>query len=364
YARSTVHTNRGNTLTGDTLFYDRQKGYGEAFGSMVLTDSARQSSLFGDYGYYDEVRDSAFVTGRALAKEYSKGDTLYLHGDTITSYLDLSDSTHVINAFHRVRFYRSDVQGLCDSMSITERDSILYMYRAPVVWSGDRQVFGNVIYAHMADSTVDWARLPQNGMMSEHIAEDCYNQLSGADMTVWFADSTVRRMYVDGNVQLITFPMESDSTYNKFAYLESSYMDAYFAGNTVEMIHFWPETTAKITPLYLAKRGSYFLPKFKWYGDLRPQVPGDVFVVSQEMIDLINSADPIKTDSDNSPTTRRKTDSRRPHPDAPALSEEIQELSEDTELSETPGFSGESEESGDTDDTGDTEEVVEEEGEE
>ena len=41
---------------------------------MVLTDSARQSSLAGDYGYYDEVRDSAFVPGRALAKEYSKGD--------------------------------------------------------------------------------------------------------------------------------------------------------------------------------------------------------------------------------------------------------------------------------------------------
>lgn len=355
YARSTVHTNRGNTLTGDTLFYDRQKGYGEAFGSMVLTDSARQSSLFGDYGFYDEVRDSAFVTGRALAKEYSKGDTLYLHGDTILSYLDLADSTHVINAFHRVRFYRSDVQGLCDSMSITERDSILYMYRAPVVWSGDRQIFGNVIYAHMADSTVDWARLPQSGMMAEHIAEDCYNQLSGSDMTAWFADSTVRRLYVDGNVQLITFPMESDSSYNKFAYLESSYMDAYFLDNTVERIHFWPETTAKITPLYLAKKGAYFLPKFKWYADLRPLVPGDVFVVPQEMIDLINSAEPIKTDE--STPTRRKTDPRRPHPDAPAPIEdapeplEISEPSEPSEISENSEDSADSENSELSDDT-------------
>lgn len=367
YERSTVHTNRGNTLTGDTLFYDRQKGYGEAFGSMVLTDSARQSSLFGDYGYYDEVRDSAFVTGRALAKEYSKGDTLYLHGDTITSYLDLSDSTHVTNAFHRVRFYRSDVQGLCDSMSITERDSILYMYRAPVVWSGDRQVFGNVIYVHMADSTVDWARLPQSGMMAEHIAEDCYNQLSGADMTVWFADSTVRRMYVDGNVQLITFPMESDSTYNKYAYLESSYMDAYFAGNSVEMIHFWPETTAKITPLYLAKRGAYFLPKFKWYGDLRPQVPGDVFVVPQEMIDLINAAEPVKPDGNKAGSTRRKTDPRRPHPDAPALrtddveQAEPSESSEASELSEPSKLSEPSEISENSDNSDEHEEEAEEE---
>lgn len=45
FERSTVRTRRGNTLTGDTLFYDRVKQYGEARGNMILTDSARQSAL-------------------------------------------------------------------------------------------------------------------------------------------------------------------------------------------------------------------------------------------------------------------------------------------------------------------------------
>lgn len=315
FKRSTVHTRRGNTLTGDTLFYDRQKQYGKAFGNMVLTDSARQSSLFGNYGFYDEIRDSAFVTGRALAKEYSKGDTLYLHGDTIIMYLDLVDSTKVTNVFHRVRFYRFDLQGLCDSLSMTERDSIMYMYRHPIIWSGERQVFGNQINAHLADSTVDWARLPLTGMMAEHIAEDCYNQLSGTDITLWFADSTVRRMYVEGNVQLIGFPMESDSTYNKYAYVESSFMDAYFNGNKIESIHFWPETTSKITPLYLAKRNSYYLPKFKWYEDIRPVSPEDVFTMPEEMIELFRQADPIV------PTSKGPNEPKRgntPNGNAPA----------------------------------------------
>ena len=314
YHRSLVVTNKGNTLTGDTLFYDRNRQYGEAFGNMVLTDSARQSSLQGDYGYYDEVRDSVFVTGRALAKEYSKGDTLYLHGDTINAYLDLVDSTHVTNVFHKVRFYRYDLQGLCDSLSMTERDSILYMYRSPIVWSGERQIYGNIINVHMNDSTVDWARLPQSGVMAEHIAEDCYNQLSGTDMTAWFNDSTVRRLYVEGNVQLIMFPMESDSTYNKFAYVESSYMDAYFLANSIEGIHFWPETTTKITPLYLAKRNSYFLPKFKWYETLRPVSPAAVFVVPEEMVELMRNAEPI------APAVNKldSKDASRPNGKAPA----------------------------------------------
>lgn len=287
YRRSLVVTKRGNTLTGDTLFYDRTRQYGEAFGNMILTDSVRQSSLQGDYGFYDEARDSAFVTGRALAKEYSQKDTLYLHGDTITAYLDPTDSTHVTNAFHRVRFYRVDVQGLCDSLSFTERDSILYMYRHPIIWNEERQIFGSVINVHLNDSTVDWARLPESGMLAEHIAEDCYNQLSGSDMTAWFNDSTIRRLYVEGNVEVIMFPMESDSTYNKFAQTESSYMDAWFNGNSIERINFWPETNSTVTPLYLAKRNSYYLRKFRWYGDLRPTSPADVFIVPEAMIELL-----------------------------------------------------------------------------
>lgn len=314
YKRSLVVTKRGSTLTGDTLFYDRSKGYGEAFGGVIMTDSVRQVSLHGEYGFYNEISDSAFVTIRALAKEYSRGDTLYLHGDTINAYTD-PDSTKVTNAFHKVRFYRSDMQGICDSLSMTDRDSIMYMYRHPVVWSEDKQIFGNVIYLHLNDSTIDWARLPQFGFSSEHIAEDCYNQLSGTDMTAWFNDSTLRRLYVEGNVQLILFPMENDSTYNKYVQTESSYMDSYYSNNTVDSIHFWPETTSKVVPLYLAKKNAYFLPKFAWYEELRPWSPEDVFNVPQGMIDLINSADPV-----SATVAERKTkekDRRRPNANAP-----------------------------------------------
>lgn len=317
FARSTVRAKNGNTLTGDTLFYDKNKQYGEAFGNIVLVDSANQSQLLGNYGFYDEVRDSAFVTGKALAKEYSKGDTLYLHGDSIIAYMDLSDSTKVTNIYHRVRVYRSDIQAICDSLSLTERDSIMYLFRHPIVWSDKRQIFGNIINVHLNDSTVDWARLPQTGVMAEHIAEDCYNQISGNDMTAWFADTTINRLYVEGNVMLNLFPMESDSTYNKFAYVESSFMDAYFDSNKIKSIHFWPETTSKITPLYLAKRGSYFLPKFRWYDDLRPRTPGDVFVIPEAMDELLKNADPIDIESMRKALSKNKPNKNAPkeHPD-------------------------------------------------
>lgn len=291
FSRSTVYTNNGATLTGDTLFYDRSRGYGEAFGNMVLVDSARHSTLCGDYGFYNEIADSAFVTGRALAKEYRSGDTLYLHGDTINAYLVKADSTRITNAFHRVRFYRSDLQGLCDSLSGVERDSMMYMYGHPVVWSGERQIFGNVIHVHANDSVPDWARLPETGFMAEHILEDCYNQLAGNDMKAWFNDSTITRLYVEGNVQMILFPMENDSSYNKYAYTQTSFLDVTFDGNTIKRGVMWPETKGNFVPLFSAKKGAYFLPGFKWLEALRPKNPDDIFVYPAEASELLKDTD-------------------------------------------------------------------------
>ncbi|MCM1029092.1 MAG: hypothetical protein NC342_02875 [Pseudoflavonifractor sp.] len=294
YRRSTVKMRRGNTLTGDTIDYSRDTGIGIAMGNVVMTDSARRSSVEGMYAFYDENIDSAFVTGMAVAKEYSKGDTLYLHGDTINAYTDPVDSARVTNAFHRVRFYRSDMQGICDSLSFIDLDSTIYMYRAPVVWNADRQIFGEAIELRLNDSTVERAYLPEAGFIAEHIAEDCYNQLSGKDIKAWFANSELSRLTVDGNLQMIMFPMENDSTYNKYAFIESTSMDARFKDNTLSEGLIWPENTGHVTPLYLARPGSYFLEKFAWYEPLRPQAPGDIFIIPEQMIAMIAQAPPVK----------------------------------------------------------------------
>ncbi|MBQ7042555.1 MAG: LPS export ABC transporter periplasmic protein LptC [Muribaculaceae bacterium] len=289
YERSTIITNDGNTLTGDTIFYDRNKGYGEAFGNMILTDSVRQSSIQGDYGFYNQLTDSAYVTGRACAKEYSKKDTLYLHGKVIRTYILKEDTSRVMIAHPNVRFYRSDLQGLCDSLSLMQRDSILYMHNHPIVWSGVRQIFGNVIHVHMNDSTVDWAKLPDFGFVAEHIEEEFYNQISGKEMIAYFTDSKLSHVDVSGNVQIITLPQESDSTYNKIANVESSFLSADIENNKIVFSKIWPEVTAKMTPLYLAKKSIFYLPQFKWYEAIRPKNQEDIFNIPQEMKDLFHA---------------------------------------------------------------------------
>ena len=301
YENSFIKTTDDKILEGDTLFYDRTNGYGEVYGNMVLTDNKKKTKLQGDYGYYNEVIDSAFVTGHALAMEYSKGDTLYMHGDTIRGFRTINevilnpkdsiptitlDTTHFIVANPRVRIYRSDIQGVCDSMTFRQQDSLLIMDKFPVIWSGNRQILGNVIEVHFNDSTANWARLPETGFASEHVEGEFYNQMSGKKMFATFENESLKTLNIEGNVMAIYLPLENDSTYNKIVNVESSFLEAEFNEDNLERCKIWSQSNGTVTPLYLAKKSLFYLPKFKWYESIRPKYPMDVFNVSPEMEEL------------------------------------------------------------------------------
>ncbi len=314
YDRSTVVTPEGRTMVADTIYYDRPSGTGRCYGEMLLTDSARQVSLAADYGFFNQLTDSAFATGRLLLKEYSKEDTLYLHGtylnarrvidsiqvaavpeDTVLGTPEIpaymkADTTHVADIYPRVRFYRSDFQGVCDSMRFTQADSTLRMYVSPIIWSEQRQIFGNIIELHFNDSTFDRATLPDFAFTADRMVDDFYNQISGKEMVARFVDGAINELNISGNVELILYPEEQDSTINKMVKAESSFLYARFANNNAEYIKMWPETTGVTTPLFLLRKSGMFLPKFKIYEGIRPLSPADVFIVPKEMELLMSSA--------------------------------------------------------------------------
>ena len=296
YERALITAKDGKTLLGDTVYYNRSRNYGEARGNVVITDPGNKVILDGNYGYHDDNAHYSFVTGRARAREFSQKDTIYLHADTLCTLINhivtdsVNDSVRVLRAFNQVRFYRNDVQGICDSLQLSEADTIINMYNHAVVWNLERQIFGDEINVHLNDSAADWATLPTGGFMAEHLGEIYYDQLSGKKMKAWFEDKELRRLDVDGNVQVIMFPQEKDSTYNKMVNAESSFMRLNLkAKQEVDRITMWPEVSGRVTPLYLAKKSDMYLPQFQWYDALRPKTPDDIFDVSEELKQVMKS---------------------------------------------------------------------------
>ena len=126
-----VLTNEGKRLIGDSLFYDRVKGYGEAFDNVIMTDTVNKNMLTGDYCYYNELTKYAFATKKAVVVDYSQGDSLFMHADTLqmyTYYLNTDSMFRETRAYHKVRMYRADVQGVCDSLVFSSKDSCCLLY--------------------------------------------------------------------------------------------------------------------------------------------------------------------------------------------------------------------------------------------
>lgn len=177
---------------------------------------------------------------------------------------------HVALAYPYGRFFKKDIQGVADTLLVVEKDSMLYMFKKPVVWSGERQVAGNRIDVHFNDSTADWAQLPESGLMAEHIEEDFFNQIAGKLLFATFANQTLKTLNVNGNVETIFLPQESDSTYNRLVFAESSFLTLDMDSGKMEKLKMWPEVNGSVTPLFLVRNNQKHLRNFKWLEWLRP----------------------------------------------------------------------------------------------
>ena len=270
-------------LKGDMMDYDRRTGEGIARGHVILTDMKNKVILEGEVGYHNEKTKESFVTENALAREFSQKDTIYIHADTLRT-ITVDNDVRILIANKYVRFYRKDIQGVCDSAAVSEGDSILNMYRHAIIWSEGRQISGDEINVHMRDSVVDWAKLPRNGLLIEHLGEDYFNQLSGRTMYATFENQELKRLDVAGDVDALFYPMENDSTYNKLVTASSAYLTIdMLPKQKVDRIKMWPDVSGTVVPLFLAKRSQLRIDKFRWYDAIRPKKPMDVLEVSNEM---------------------------------------------------------------------------------
>lgn len=265
-------------LTGDSIAYDKKSGFGEAFGNMSIQDTAQHVTLEGEYGYYNELTEYAFATDRARFLEYSGGDTLYLHADTL-EMMSVDSLYREIKAFYGVRFFRSDMQGVCDSMQFNTRDSVLYMFRDPILWNEQYQIFGDTILVFMNDSAIDYAHVKEFAFAIQHLDSTYYNQLKGSDLKAYFEGQAVSQIDVTGNAELIYYPIEKDGTKAGMNEMKSGFLSFTLKDSKLERLVARPTPIGILWPLPDLTPEKKMLKNFKWYDYLRPKDKDDIFTV-------------------------------------------------------------------------------------
>lgn len=270
-------------LTGDSIAYDRETGFGEAFGNMCLRDTARKVMLQGQYGFYNERTEYAFATDSARLLEYSEGDTLYLHADTL-EMATVDSTSREIKAFYGVRFYRSDIQGVCDYMRYNTRDSVLYMYDRPVLWNEQYQISGDTIVVYMNDSTIEYAHVIQYAFAVQHLDSSYFNQLKGNDLKAYFEGKAVRQIDVEGNAESIFYPLDNGEMIGMNE-TKSGFLTIWVKDNKLERLKIWPSPQGTLTPIPDLKPEQKTLKDFHWYDDLRPKNKDDIYRVIPKKVE-------------------------------------------------------------------------------
>lgn len=275
-----ILTNEGKKLTGDSLYYDRKQGYGEAFDDVVMNDTINKNMMTGDYCFYNELTGYAMATRRAVAIDYSQGDSLYLHGDTLkllTFHINTDSVYRETRGYHKVRMYRTDVQGVCDSLVFNSKDSCLTMYHDPIVWNEAQQLLGEVIKIYMNDSTIDWAHIINQALTVEKLDSLHCNQVSGREIKGYFIEGEMRKIEVIGNVEVAFYPEESDGGMIGLNRSETSLLTLFMKERKMERMIMSPKSNGTLYPMDQIPADKYRLLNFAWFDYIRPLNKDDIF---------------------------------------------------------------------------------------
>lgn len=281
YGRSTL-TNKNREMTGDSLFYDEKTGVSEGFNNVVYKDKQNDNELHSDYFWYNEQTGEAYATKRALLLEYSQGDTLYLHSDSMkmySYYLNTDSVYRKMHLYNKVRAYRKDMQAVCDSLVYNTKDSCMTMYKDPIIWYEGRQLLGEVVYVYMNDSTINYAHVNGQALSVEKAdEEEHYNQLSSRDMYAYFRDGNLYLNEAVGNVLAIYYPVdEQDSTLILLNYTETDTLRMYMKNKVLDRV--WTsKSEGTMYPMTQIPPDKYKLSSFAWFDDVRPVSKEDIFV--------------------------------------------------------------------------------------
>ncbi len=278
YDKNAILYSKDQSLTGDSLYYDRKQGFGRGFNNVKLVDTAKNVILKGNYAEYYEHGGSSYITDSTLAIIISdEGDSLFLHCDTLRITFDSTHETKQMQCYNHTKFYRDDMQGKCDSLVYSFKDSLLEMYYEPLLWGNESQLSGNFIYLTIRGGSVDRMYIDTNSFVLSKDTMEYYNQVSGRDMVVFFKNNEMYRADVYGNAQSIYFVRDEAHVLIGVNISTSSDLRVNLDSTGIKDIIYLHKPDISLNPVKNLSQRDMHLKNFKNQEALRPKTMIEIF---------------------------------------------------------------------------------------
>ena len=230
-----------------------------------------------------EVTDS-LNTGRMPADSLGSGisDSLGTGlSDSLAAVAPVvpKDSTKIgfMKAIGRFKLFKSDLQMVSDSLEYTDLDSLIRLYKRPLIWNDEhRQYASDSLFAVIKNGTIEKASLMSDAFVI--IQEDslCFDQIRSTEMMAYFdTTGTIRRFDAMGDADAI-FYIQEDSTYATVNFSKSKILSATFKEGNIDQVYYFDQAKSDAYPVAQIKKEQRELKGFSWTPDARPKSKADI----------------------------------------------------------------------------------------
>lgn len=296
--------NETQQLRSDSIQYDRNIGLAKAFSQVDMIDTSYNVIMRGNYMEMWEHRNFSLATDSAYAIYYDE-DSLYIHGDTLFFHFKKDqEEIEKLIARRNVRFYKSDMQGKCDTLTYLMADSTIRMRVAPVLWNEDSQLSGTDIDIKTNGKSIDWVLQKGNAFIISQDSIEGFNQIKGQDITSRFKNGNIHRVNVEGGAaETLYWIRDDEGGLIGIDVSKSATMVIEMNGNSISIIKGYKDISETMYPEAELNENARKLQGFKWHDEARPKDKNDIFrkaeaVMPQATLETEPSETPTETSTD------------------------------------------------------------------
>lgn len=280
FSKNAYIINKNQKLYGDSLYYNRKTGYGKAVRNVHLLDTAQNINISGNLAEYFEKIDKSVITQNTLLTQKIENDTLFLHADTLMSVIESEKNDtlqyRIFKGFHKVKFFKSDIQGKCDSLAYSYKDSTMRMFYKPIIWSDKNQLTAERIDFNTSKKGINYIDLINTAFVVNQEDSSKYNQVRGKKMRGYFLENKLSKIKIEGNGQTIYYAKENEELIgvNK---VDCSDIMIRLKDSKIDRITFLTKPDGAIYPLNEFQDKELRLKDFSWRNSEKPISKKDIF---------------------------------------------------------------------------------------
>ncbi|MHC0440557.1 OstA-like protein [Flavobacterium sp. 3-210] len=265
-------------IEGDSLYYNRNTEFASATRNVKITDSINRGIVKGHYAEIFKLKDSMFVTKRAVAVNFVENDSVYIHGQKLM--VTGKEGERILRAFKNVRFYKTDMSGKCDSIHSNSKTALTKLIGNPILWSGESQITGDVMHLIGDNNTkkIDSLKVLNNTfLISRDTLGTGYNQVKGLNLFGKFKDGKLHNVDIVKNTEVIYYSRNEQNELVGIDKSVSSKINLILEDNQIETLTLFNNVDGDLYPEADLPENARKLRGMRWRGDERIKSKDDIF---------------------------------------------------------------------------------------